>query len=241
MIEVRNLNVSFDEKVVLQSVDLDVLKGNIVVIMGKNGEGKSVFLKAIAGLLDSYSGEIKIKNKEQKLNDQEFMFGYVFQKGGLFDSMNVFENIAFPLKRLKMNTIVIEERVYGALKRVGLEGSHLKAPSELSGGMQKRVGIARAICFEPEILLYDDPTAGLDPILSDSIADLILEIRESLQTTSIAVTHDLAVANKIADYIGLLYNGELIFYDTKKEFFSKNNIYAKQFINGDLEGPIDIY
>ncbi len=242
MISVENVSVQFDDKVVLQNISLQVQKSQTVVIMGKNGEGKSVLLKAIAGLLDGYDGTISLQNNSiDNTASGSVMLGYVFQKGGLFDSMNVYDNIAFPLQRMKLAKDVIDERVFGALKRVGLEGSDQKAPSELSGGMQKRVGIARAICFQPSILLYDDPTAGLDPILSDSIADLILEIKQSLDATSIAVTHDLAVAKKIADYIGLLYNGDLIFYGTNTEFFSLKNEYARQFVNGELEGPIDIY
>jgi len=252
MIDLKDLTITFDGKTVIDGVDMHVGAGETLVILGKNGSGKSVILKAVAGLIDNFRGAIGING----MDIREFYAGrgraghgsitdvslaYVFQKGGLFDSMDVHENVAFGLRRMGIDSAEIDERVLASLARVGLRGNEKKLPSELSGGMQKRVGLARAICLNPDIILYDDPTAGLDPILSDSMADLILEIRESLRTTSIVVTHDLKVAEKIADTIALLYGGKIVFSGDRAAFFSRENSFAAQFIEGDIEGPIDIF
>jgi phospholipid/cholesterol/gamma-HCH transport system ATP-binding protein len=251
MIDVKDLQISFGKKSVIESLSFHVGKGSTLVILGKNGSGKSVILKTIAGLLPEHSGAISIN--KSPIHDfysgrdtgagfsDETVLAYVFQKGGLFDSMTVFENISFGLQRSGCDSALISEKVLASLKRVGLEGSENKLPSELSGGMQKRVGLARAICLDPDIILYDDPTAGLDPILSDSIADLMVEIKNSIDATSIAVTHDLKVARKIADTVVLIYGGRSVFAGTSDEFFSGMDIYAEQFIQGDIEGPIDIF
>ncbi|MFA5519327.1 MAG: ATP-binding cassette domain-containing protein [Spirochaetota bacterium] len=250
MIDVSNLHISFDTRDVLNGVFLDVNAGETLVLMGRNGSGKSVFLKIIAGLIKNYSGTVKINGNDINgiyspegfdKSYSEIKIAYVFQKGGLFDSMSVFDNTAFGLRRLGFNEDEIFSRVDSVLDRVGLKGSEYKLPSEISGGMQKRAGLARAICIDPEIILYDDPSAGLDPILSDSIADLIIDIKKDSNTTAIAVTHDLAVAKKIADKIALLYEGEIVFWGIPDDFFSKENKFAKQFIEGDPIGPIDIF
>ena len=174
-------------------------------------------------------------------NTDQPSVAYVFQKGGLFDSLDVFENVAFGLRRRGVDEDRIRGIVESSLARVGLAGSESKLPSELSGGMQKRVGLARAVCFNPDIILYDDPTAGLDPVLSDSIADLILEIRGSFSSTSIVVTHDLKLVEKIADRVALLYGGRIVFEGSGEEFFRADDPFARQFIAGDIDGPIDIY
>jgi phospholipid/cholesterol/gamma-HCH transport system ATP-binding protein len=155
--------------------------------------------------------------------------------------MNVFDNIAFAMRRKGVDETAIAERIASLLRRVDLAGTEQKLPSELSGGMQKRVGLARALCQDPEIILYADPTAGLDPILSDSIADLILDIRQSYSATSLIATHDLKVARKIADLILLIYDGRLVFQGAPDEFFGDKSDYARQFVRGDIEGPIDIF
>lgn len=243
MINIQNLKVSFGDNLVLNDISLDISEGETLVVMGKNGAGKSVLLKTIAGLIDNYVGVIEIKGVDilsfSELDKKSL--SYVFQKGGLFDSMNVFDNVAFGLKIQNIEENEVEKRVNDAITRVGLKDAKYKLPSELSGGMQKRVGLARAICLDNQIILYDDPTAGLDPILCDSIADLILEIREALKTTSVVVTHELSVVKKIADKVALLYNGEIVFYGNKENFFSKKDLYSKQFIDGDFEGPIDMF
>ncbi len=252
MISVKNLSVSFINRVVIDNISFDVDQGETLAIMGKNGSGKSVILKALAGLITEYKGEIKIdavnikqlfdiSTKSKKKPDLEnCRMSYVFQKGGLFDSINVFDNTAFGLRRMGIPEEEIFERVNSAIERVGLKGSESKLPSELSGGMQKRVGIARAVCMKPGVILYDDPTAGLDPILSDSIADLMIEIKSSLSTASIVVTNDLKVAKKTADKIALLYSGKFVCYNKTEEFFNEIDQYSKQFIHGEIEGPIDI-
>jgi len=251
MIKVRNLRISFNGRPIIENADFDVPAGSTVVLMGKNGSGKSVILKTIAGLIPEFTGEISIngtdirefyRNREKMSGHRagEFRLAYVFQKGGLFDSMNVYDNVAFGLTRTLIDAKTLHDRVSSSLERVGLAGSEGKLPSELSGGMQKRAGLARAICLDPGIILYDDPTAGLDPILSDSIADLMGEIRDNGRAASLTVTHDLKVAEKIADTILLLYGGRIVFSGTGADFFSKKNPFARQFIEGDIDGPIDI-
>jgi phospholipid/cholesterol/gamma-HCH transport system ATP-binding protein len=244
MITIRDLRISFGGKPVLDGINLEVPAGGLAVILGKNGSGKSVLLKAVAGLLGGYEGSISINGIEARdagSTAGRFGMAYVFQKGGLFDSMSVFDNVAFGLRRRGRDEPALGAAVSEALRRVGLSGNDEKLPSELSGGMQKRVGLARAICLGPDIILYDDPTAGLDPILSDSIADLILEISAADQATSMVVSHDLKVARKIATMIALLYNGKIVFSGSAEDFFSGENEYARQFIRGDIEGPIDIF
>lgn len=250
MIDVAKLGISFDGRDVLNGVNLRVNSGETLVLMGRNGSGKSVLLKIIAGLIKGYSGTVKINGNDIKdlyspegisADAGKIKTAYVFQKGGLFDSMSVFDNTAFGLRRLGFSEEEILSRAGAVLDRVGLSGSEFKLPSEISGGMQKRAGLARAICIDPEIILYDDPSAGLDPILSDSIADLIVDIQKGSNTTAVAVTHDLAVAEKIADRIALLYEGEIVFSGEPGDFFSRENKFAKQFIEGDPEGPIDIF
>jgi phospholipid/cholesterol/gamma-HCH transport system ATP-binding protein len=252
MIRIKKLTVSFAEKVVLNDINMEISTGGFVVILGKNGAGKSVFLKVIAGLIERYDGEVEIDNVNIKdfyrdrisgsgRGTDGYSLAYVFQRGGLFDSMNVYDNVAFGLRRRGIDEAHIGDRVLESLSRVGLSGNEYKLPSELSGGMQKRVGLARAICLNPDIVLYDDPTAGLDPILSDSIADLMIEINETLNATSIVSTHDLKVARKIGDSIALLYDGRLVFWGSGESFFQAQDPFARQFIEGDTVGPIDLF
>ncbi|HOD16685.1 MAG TPA: ATP-binding cassette domain-containing protein [Spirochaetota bacterium] len=250
MIEVRGLRISFGGRTVIDGIDLSVPAGSTLVLMGKNGSGKSVILKAMSGLID-YEGTIVLNGTDiRELYRDRGRAGsgtgglrvaYVFQKGGLFDSMNVYDNVAFGLRRLGEPEESIAELVAGSLARVGLRGSEAKLIAELSGGMQKRVGIARAVCMSPNIIFFDDPTAGLDPILSDSIADLMVEIKSSLNTTSITVTHDAAVARKVGDSIALLYGGRIVHRGDSAGFFTGDDPYARQFIEGGIEGPIDIF
>lgn len=243
LIQLNGISKSFDGIPVLNGVDAAVSKGKSSVILGKNGSGKSVLLKIAAGLIPPDAGDVIFNGKRITRNDyysgDGVSIGYVFQKGGLFDSMDLFDNTAFPLRRKGLAEDEIEHRVFNNLKRVGLEGSERRFPSELSGGMQKRAGIARVLSVNPSVILYDDPTAGLDPVLTDSIADLILEIKESELTASLIVTHDMKFAEKVADTVLLLVSSRHVFSGSKEEFFSMKNSYAAQFISGETEGPIE--
>jgi len=248
MIRVDSLTVGFGDNTVLRNVTFQVPRGQVMAVLGKNGSGKSVLLKTIAGLIPGYLGEITLNGQslsslldDVKGNSARTDLSYVFQKGGLFDSMSVFDNVAFGLRRRGEEESSIMKLVTDSLTGVGLSGSEGKLPSELSGGMQKRVGLARAICLSPTIILYDDPTAGLDPILSDAIADLVLDIKKRQDATCIVATHDLKVAEKIADSIAMIYNNEIVLHRACADFFAAEDPYARQFINGEIEGPIDIY
>lgn len=233
MIKVSSLTLELGGMVILENLDFELGAGETLVVLGKNGSGKSVLLKTIAGLIAGYSGTLSI--------DDDSRIAYVFQKGGLFDSIDVFRNVAFPLRNSGLADEKIEEIVTGSLESVGLKNAGAKYPSELSGGMQKRVGLARALVQDAQIILYDDPTAGLDPILSDAIADLMNDIRKKTGAASVVATHDLKVARKVADCVMLLYTGRPVFYGKADEFFSKSDSFARQFIEGDIEGPIDVY
>jgi len=232
MITVSSLTLELGERVILENLEFQLEPGRTLVVMGKNGSGKSVLLKTIAGLITGYAGTVDTGNAK---------IAYVFQKGGLFDSIDVFRNVAFPLRNSGLAENKIEEIVTGSLESVGLENAGAKYPSELSGGMQKRVGLARALVQDAQVILYDDPTAGLDPILSDAIADLMNDIRARTGAASIVATHDLKVARKVADCVMLLYTGRPVFYGSADEFFSKSDSFARQFIEGDIDGPIDVY
>jgi phospholipid/cholesterol/gamma-HCH transport system ATP-binding protein len=242
MISVSSLYLSFNGEPVLENISFEIPSGKTGVILGKNGTGKSVLLKCIAGLIPHQKGSIVIGERQSiDMTESPFPYygrmplAYVFQKGGLFDSMNVFDNIAFGMRRIGIPEKEVESKTMSTLERVGLSGNEGKLPSELSGGMQKRVGLARALCLEPQVILYDDPTAGLDPILTDSIADLILEIRNSTAVTSLVVTHDLKFAGKIADFMFLLYRGCFVFAGSRDEFFSESNSFSSRFIRGESE------
>ncbi len=245
MISITDLVVDFGAGPVLDGITLEAPEGSMTVVLGKNGSGKSVLLKTVMGLVRATAGAVRVAGADPagllERPREGVEMGYVFQKGGLFDSLSVFENIAFPLRRRGMEEDDIGAAVVSILDRVGLAGSGEKYPSELSGGMQKRVGLARAVCANPNVVLYDDPTAGLDPILSDSIAGLILDIRMNFRATSLVATHDLKTVEKIADQVLLLYGGKIVFQGTKEEFFEGSSPFAQQFCSGDPEGPIDIF
>ena len=245
VISLRDLRKSFGSKVVLDGLDLDVRRGEAVVIVGGSGTGKSVTLKHIIGLLRPDSGSITVLGEDitrlppRELNRVRRHFGMSFQEGALFDSMSVFDNVAFPLTRhTAMTAAEIRDRVMECLDLVHLEGVEDKRPSELSGGMRRRVGFARAISLEPEILLFDEPTTGLDPVISDVVADIILEMDKRLQTTTITITHDMKVAFKIADRIAMIHKGKVIEQGTPEEFQHSPNPSVQQFIEGRADGPL---
>jgi len=245
MIEIINLCKSFGGNRVLDNLNLNINTGETTVIIGRSGCGKSVLLKHIIGIMRPDSGQIFIDGRDiarlqgKTLNEIRMKFGMLFQGAALFDSLPVWRNVAFSmLEHGKRNVKEAMERASECLRLVGLKGIENIMPAELSGGMRKRVGLARAICIRPEIILYDEPTTGIDPIMGDAINNLIKELHDKLKVTSIAVTHDMTSAYKIADKIAMLYDGKIIAVGTPDEIKNTKNPFVKQFINGEAEGPI---
>jgi phospholipid/cholesterol/gamma-HCH transport system ATP-binding protein len=245
VITVKGVSKAFGQHRVLRGVDLHIRTGETLVILGTSGGGKSVLLKVIAGLLTPDEGSVVIHGQDRRTQTREeaenlaLSFGYLFQGAALFDSLSVGENITFALRRYSGKSqdelrAIADER----LSWVGLKGIQDKKPAELSGGMRKRVGLARAVAMDPAIILYDEPTTGLDPISSDAINDLILSLQERLKLTSIVVTHDMASAFKVADRMALLYQGQIVAMDDKEAFRNSPNEVVQQFINGRAQGPI---
>jgi phospholipid/cholesterol/gamma-HCH transport system ATP-binding protein len=244
MIKVENIYKNFEKRCVLCGVNLEVCSGQTVVIVGSSGVGKSILLKTLVGLIKSDRGSVTIDNVDitkcapSDLQKIQKKIGYVFQEAALFDSLNIFENVAFGLRTLtNLDEQGIKNRVAKCLAMVGLKNvEHLK-PANLSGGMKKRVAIARAISYKPNYILYDEPTTGLDPIMADIISDLIISLK-SLNVSSIVVTHDMNSAYKIADKIMMIYEGKIIFSGTPEEVKSTDNEYVQQFVKGSSYGPI---
>ena len=245
-IKVEDLHKSFDSKKVLDGVNLEIMDKESLVILGGSGSGKSVLIKSITSLMDIDSGKILIDGKDvSKLKSKDRAdimgrFGFLFQGGALFDSLKIWENVAFRLINLEnihkedARAIAIDK-----LKVVGLGAEVADLyPVELSGGMQKRVSLARAICADPEIIFFDEPTTGLDPIMSDVINNLIIKSSKSVGATTITITHDINSARKIADKIALLYKGKIIWQGTVREMDDTDDPYVNQFIHGRAEGPI---
>lgn len=236
-IVVKNLVKKFDTKVILDDISFEVEDGEILAIVGFSGTGKSTILKIICNLTDKDSGTIITTGGE---------IAMVFQYSALFDSLNVFDNISFALQerkdlRGKYTKEQLKKIVEDKLKMVGLEGIENKYPHELSGGMQKRVSFARAIVTEPKIILYDEPTAGLDPVSSTIIEDYIVKLKNETHATSIVVTHQISTINRCADKVIMLYDGKIVFRGTPKEMLENGNEYTKQFINASVEGPMNVY
>ena len=245
-LELSGVTKSFGSNHVLRGVDLTIEKGKSLVVIGGSGTGKSVMIKCVLGLIHPDKGSIKIDGKEtanatgSERGDLMKKFGMLFQGGALFDSLPVWENVAFGLiqgkgmGRDEAKTIAIEKlRAVGLPARVGN-----LLPAELSGGMQKRVGLARAIASNPEIIFFDEPTTGLDPIMADVINDLIIETSKGLGATALSITHDMASARKIADDIAMIYKGQIIWQGSAKDIDHSGNEYVDQFIKGQAHGPI---
>lgn len=245
MIEIINVSKSFDGHKVLDNLNLNIKTGESTVIIGRSGCGKSVLLKHIIGLLKPDSGHVLIDGKditrmdEKELSAVRMKFGMLFQGAALFDSLNILENVGFALiEHTNTPRAEIVKRVKESLALVGLKDIEYKKPAELSGGMRKRVGLARAIIVRPEIMLYDEPTTGVDPIMGDSVNDLIIKLHTKLNITSIAVTHDMISAYKIADRVAMLYNGKIIADGKPDEIKNTKDPIVKQFITGAGTGPI---
>ena len=245
MIKVKDIFKSFTGKPVLQGANLHIKEGESMVVIGGSGSGKSVLMKHTIGLLKPDKGCVIIngkdlsKLKEDEINEVRKLFGMLFQMAALFDSMTVGENIGFALKQhTDFSTTEINRKVTENLKMVGLKGIENLKPAELSGGMKKRVGLARAIAIRPKIILYDEPTTGLDPIMADMINDLIVDLNKKLNVTSLTITHDMFSAYKIADRIAMLYKGKIIETGTPEEIKSSENPIVQQFITGSAVGPI---
>ena len=239
MIEVRNLQKSFGTQKILGGVDLRIETGESVVIIGRSGGGKSVLLKHIIGLIKPDAGEVLIDGENiEPMNERELLrvrskFGMLFQGAALFDSMTVAENVAFAFRHNKqMTQEKINCEVGEALEVVDLPGIESKKPSELSGGMRKRVGLARAIVYRPQIVLYDEPTTGLDPIVSDSIDHLILRVRDHYKVTSVVVTHDMRSARRVGQRILMLHEKKIYAAGTPEEIFNSKDPIVRRFIDG---------
>jgi phospholipid/cholesterol/gamma-HCH transport system ATP-binding protein len=239
MIEVNHLRKNFGSHVILEDVTFRVETGESVVIIGRSGGGKSVLLKHLVGLLWPDAGQVTIDgeqicglNERQMLNVRQ-KFGMLFQGAALFDSLTVAENVAFALRRKGGCTEAeIGKKVARALDMVELSGTEWKRPSELSGGMRKRVGLARAIVYEPQIVLYDEPTTGLDPVVSDSIDQLIMRVRDELKVTSVVVTHDMRSARRVGQRILMLHEKKIYVTGTPEEIFSSTDPIVHRFVNG---------
>jgi len=248
LIQVLDLKKSFEGQVVLDGMQLSIFPQDTLVIIGRSGCGKSVLLKHLIGLMKPESGKIMVEGEEvTSMNDRQLAqlrhkFGMLFQGAALFDSLTVEENVGFALRRFtKLSSTDISKVVNEKLALVGLTGvEHLK-PSALSGGMRKRVGLARAIAMRPQIILYDEPTTGLDPIMADAINNLITDLQQKLKTTSIVVTHDMTSAYKVGNRIAMLYQGRIIAEGSPAQIQRSSNPVVQQFITGSSHGPIDIH
>ncbi|MFN4230082.1 ABC transporter ATP-binding protein [Parvibaculum sp.] len=247
-IELRNVHKRFGSKVVLDGINLTVPKGESLVVIGGSGTGKSVMIKCVLGIIRPDSGEIFVDGKnvlKMDTGEREKVlrkFGMLFQGAALFDSLPVWENVAFGLiqgrkmKRKQAKDIAIEK-----LAKVGLAAEVGELyPAELSGGMQKRVGLARAIAADPEIIFFDEPTTGLDPIMADVINDLIVDSVKDLGATTLSITHDMASVRKIADKVAMIHKGKIIWAGSRAEVDNSGNDYVDQFIHGRAEGPIQM-
>ena len=245
MIKLVDVHKSFGKQKVLDGLSLEIEDGKTTVIIGKSGGGKSVLLKHIIGLLKPDSGKVLIDDVDiAKLNDKELnevrkKFGMLFQDAALFDSMNVRENVAFPLREhTKKKEKEIEEIVRERLNAVGLSGVENKMPSELSGGMRKRVGLARAVAMLPQIVLFDEPTTGLDPIMTEAINELIINTQKKFNLTCIVISHDIQSIFEVGHKIAMLYEGKIVEYGVPEEIRKSDNPVLTQFLSGSLDGPI---
>lgn len=246
MIQIRSLTKTFKGQRVLDGLDLDVPEGKITVVIGPSGTGKSVLLKHILGLIRPDSGTIAIDGRditamdELQLNGVRQQFGVCFQDAALFDSMSVGENVGFPFViHTEFDRERIDREVEALLTEVGLAGIEAKMPSQISGGMRKRVGLARALAMRPRFILFDEPTTGLDPVMSNAISKLIRQVHDRTCATSLVISHDIEGAYSIADNMAMIYRGGIVFEGTPDDFRGADDPLVQQFVNGLVEGPIN--
>jgi phospholipid/cholesterol/gamma-HCH transport system ATP-binding protein len=247
VIRVDNLHRSFGGQPVLKGVNLEVKRGEIMIVIGQSGGGKTVLLKHLLGLLRADSGRIVVAGVDvtelrgEALDAVRRRYGVVFQGGALFDSMSVFDNVAFPLReRTPLGRAEIAERANAKLEQVGLAGMGEKNPAEISGGMRKRVAIARALVTEPEIVFFDEPTTGLDPVLVNTIHGLIVDLHAKFAFTAVMVSHEIPEIFKIAQRVAMLYDGRIVEVGPAEAIQNSPNPVIQQFIRGDPEGPIHL-
>ena len=242
---VHNLYKAFGSFQVMNGLELEFKPRSITTILGPSGTGKSVLLKHLVGLLEPDSGVVNVFGKdiwevpERSRAELRKRFGVLFQDGALFGSMNIYDNVAFPLrKHTDLREKEVREIVDYRLKEVGLEAAEKKAPSEISGGMKKRAGFARALVMNPEIVLFDEPDSGLDPVRTSLLNDVILKIHEEDRGTYVVVTHDIRTAKKVSDYVGLIWNGSVVYYGRTEDAFASDDPFVRQFLAGDSAGPL---
>lgn len=248
VIKIEGLKKKFGDRQILNGIDLEICKGETFVIMGGSGCGKSTVLKHLIGTLKPDEGEVSLLGKnisslsEDEMDEIRKKIGMSFQSSALFDSMTVGENVSLALREhTKLDNKVINIMVKMKLELMGLRGFENLMPSQLSGGMKKRVGIARAISMDPQIVFYDEPTAGLDPIVTAVMDKLIIDLSKALSVTSVVVTHDMQSVFRIADRIAMLYEGKVVEIGTREEIKNSSNSYVRQFISGDPDGPIKFF
>lgn len=242
VIQIQGLYKAFGTQKVLEGLDFEIPRGKITIIIGRSGEGKSVLLKTMIGLIQPDGGKVLVEGADlfelpdAEQNETRKKFGFLFQNAALFDSMNVFENVAFPLREHSdLGEEEIQAKVLDKLAKVGLRDIGSKMPSELSGGMRKRVGLARALILEPEIILYDEPTTGLDPILTDSIDNLILETQKRFGLTTVIVSHNIPSTLNMADKVAMLYQGKILEEGPPEKFKKSQNPWIRSFLEGKAE------
>ncbi|MBI5482912.1 MAG: ABC transporter ATP-binding protein [Deltaproteobacteria bacterium] len=247
MISLRNVHKSFGAQKVLDGLNLEIPEGKITAVIGPSGEGKSVLLKHLIGLLQPDSGQVEVEGesivgiRRSQLNRIREKFGMLFQNVALFDSMTVFENVAFPLQeKTALPADEIRRRVLAALEDVGLKNIENKYPDELSGGMKKRVGLARAVVLNPRIILFDEPTTGLDPIIKRAIHQLIKDTHAKFGFTAVIVSHEIPEIFDVAQNVAMLYRGEILQHGTSEVIMNSDHPAVRQFISGSLDGPIQM-
>jgi phospholipid/cholesterol/gamma-HCH transport system ATP-binding protein len=248
MIQIEDLHRSFDGVQVLRGVSCEIRKGEILALIGGSGHGKSVILKHMAGLLKPDRGRVLIDGVDiyslggTELEKMRSRFGFLFQSGALFSSLSVFDNVAFPLReKTKLEEAKIRERVMSVLDQMGLKEAEQKYPAQLSGGMIKRTALARALVRTPEIMFFDEPTTGLDPVIAHTILDLIQSLHKKLHFTGIIVTHELARVFGIVERVALLYEGVIRFIGTPDEIMTSQDVVVQHFISGTTQGPMKLY